>query len=91
MSWEVGDLALCADGRDGCCTCCGEKVFDTARIYRLGAINGEMLWFPEARQLANHHNFWGGWDFRKIRPDEHEACEPEFVTLLKRKKVAAHA
>lgn len=27
--------------------------------------------------------------FRKIRPDEHEACEPEFVTLLKRKKVSA--
>jgi hypothetical protein len=29
--------------------------------------------------------------FRKIRPDEREACEPEFVTLLqriKRKEVA---
>jgi hypothetical protein len=22
--------------------------------------------------------------FRKIRPDEHEACEPEFVTLIKK-------
>jgi hypothetical protein len=27
--------------------------------------------------------------FRKIRPDKHEECEPEFVTLLKRSKVTA--
>jgi hypothetical protein len=27
--------------------------------------------------------------FRKIRPDEHEDCEPEFVTLLNRIKVEA--
>lgn len=27
--------------------------------------------------------------FRKIRPDAHEACEEEFVTLLKRRKVDA--
>jgi hypothetical protein len=27
--------------------------------------------------------------FSKIRPDKHEDCEPEFVTLLKRSKVSA--
>jgi hypothetical protein len=32
---------------------------------------------------------WAGHvasNFRKIRPDEHEACEPEFVTLIRRAK-----
>jgi hypothetical protein len=29
---------------------------------------------------------WPAYRFRKIRPDEREACEPEFVTLLNRSK-----
>lgn len=32
---------------------------------------------------------WGHEMFRKIRPDKHESCEPEFVTLLKRNRVKA--
>jgi hypothetical protein len=38
--------------------------------------------FPDCLQNAD----WAD-HFRKIRPDEHEACEPEFIQLLKRSKV----
>jgi hypothetical protein len=31
---------------------------------------------------------WNKRSFRKIRPDKLEACEEEFVTLLKRKPVS---
>ena len=40
--------------------------------------------------VPNEHNGqligWCRHSWRKIRPDEQEACEPEFVTLLKRSK-----
>jgi hypothetical protein len=89
MDWQAGDLAVCVD------VSVQHTVFvhvgtglSLGATYRVDGI-GEpsMAGLPTlilsdvGRKFANR--------FRKIRPDEHEACEPEFVTLLKRTKVRA--
>lgn len=88
--WQVGDLALCvASGRrtrEGC-------VYTIADVLIPGSIDPEdgrtddMLLLRFSQLIPNPRGEWSGENrFRKIRPDEHEACEPEFVTLLKRAK-----
>jgi hypothetical protein len=92
--WKVGDLALCVDanpdpvwveraglnymklevGRTYCVI--GLVDFDTA-------FPGLVIDGPASPRSC------GSWQrdrFRKIRPDEHEDCEPEFVELLNRIK-----
>lgn len=87
--WQVGDLALCAAGK-GCGDCWenGPHPLDGRTLTVIGVDDwGEShpaLTFAEAERLN-----WCACQFRKIRPDEHEACEPEFVKLLKRKRVSA--
>jgi hypothetical protein len=87
MTWEVGDLALCVD--DGRCTCCGEQYFRNGGVYTVAGawpLDGEVwLSFEDISPLA-HDEWWNAVTFRKIIPDAHEACEEEFVTLLKRTK-----
>ena len=89
--WQVGDLALCVD--DSPCTCCGEKTWAVnGAIYSvidIEVVDDELfLRLAElpAVESANHED--KSWldapSFRKIRPDDHEACEQEFVTLLNR-------
>jgi hypothetical protein len=95
MDWQVGDLAVCVNAdphpqygpvtlREGC-------------VYRVAGVKpglefnslvgrqcigiyiaGNLSAAPAGSYVADR--------FRKIRPDEHQACEPEFVTLLKRAK-----
>lgn len=94
--WQVGDLAVCVDARVnprvGSCPLQVGRVYRVARVvgsgpcalygrHSLGLILAGVPWSePEgAAELR----------FRKIRPDEHKACEPEFVTLLKRSKAPA--
>jgi hypothetical protein len=89
--WQVGDLALCVvtSGRkvhkgDGCRKGRIYRVIGTAVdwVGNLGIVlDGKRSDHPSGAFLATA--------FRKIRPDEHEACEPEFVTLLKRAKRTA--
>ena len=88
--WSVGDRAICVDG--GCCSCCGSKFFaDNAAFTVTGVLPfGEELYLSFAEVAAPHHSPW--WEhsaFRKARPDAHEKCEDEFITLLKRRRVNA--
>ena len=92
--WQVGDLALCintegwVDGptrkpsagiKAGC-------VSVVRRVWQQYTFT--MLVFDEG-----HPDGCSAANFRKIRPDEREACEPEFVTLLNRikRKIGADA
>jgi hypothetical protein len=91
--WAVGDLAVCVDtlrpeeakpGRSGGDTCRKGAVFTVIGIAR-DAWGNVGLILDDIR--SDHPT--GGYlasAFRKIRPDKHEECEPEFVTLLKRSK-----
>ena len=91
--WQVGDLAVCvAEGSwggwygsplEGSPPRNGE-VFRVIGIRNVSGITALLLDRYEGTDLwASAHSF------RKITPDKHEACEDEFVTLLKRGKVSA--
>jgi hypothetical protein len=92
--WQVGDLAVCVEARRSPLT--EGSVYTVAAVFFDPAYNtlGE---FTEHTLLLREITPWPGKNgfcptrFRKIRPDERQACEPEFVTLLKRskRKVAA--
>lgn len=75
--WQVGDLAICFTKYpvdDGLEVGKIYKVESTQVIRGLLGLNVEGL--PPVA--------WRASLFRKIRPDEHTDCEPEFVELLKR-------
>ena len=90
--WQVGDLALCVD--DGRCTCCGDLFFNPNIVVVVSGVwtdkGDTWLSFAEV-QPPDHDHWWLHTDFRKIRPDKHETCEPEFIELLTRikRKVSA--
>jgi hypothetical protein len=98
--WQVGDLAVCVDASP--CRC--ERCEVLGRVAIVGLREGasyavlevclddgyEYIRFAVQTRRNNHWLGWAGSDrFRKIRPDKHEECESEFVTLLKRRKVSA--
>jgi hypothetical protein len=95
--WQVGDLAVCINagpllfnGR----LSNGGGLLVEGRTYRVVAliVREDQPWAGIACLVtddADGHDGFATCRFRKIRPDEHEACEPEFVTLLKRNKVSA--
>jgi hypothetical protein len=92
--WAVGDRALCVKS--------GEKTSE-GRIYTVAQIippgsfcDGIYNHHPVTglRFVEVAHSYRAASDerrFRKIRPDEHQSCEPEFVTLLEnfKRKVSA--
>jgi hypothetical protein len=86
--WQVGDLALClADHGDWVGMSYGAVVKGPEN----GAVSRviEIGYAGDGLKFAEFGHFFHRDRFRKIRPDEHEACEPEFVTLLKRVKAPA--
>lgn len=99
--WNVGDLAVCVnDGPCGCRKCMGAEPIglEAGHIYRvegLQIVMGRLALDIGLPPCRNHNTDLGrmcfAHRFRKIRPDAHEDCEPEFVTLLKRTKVTANA
>jgi hypothetical protein len=92
--WAPGDLALCVDASGYAAGLLAEghtytvRRFLPAAPYSLEAPTDsvELLGVRRGRYV---HSGFGCFRFRKIRPDKHEECEPEFVTLLKRSKVTA--
>lgn len=89
--WQVGDLAVCVDASAMNCECgsihlggnaaLGQSVRVTSiQMTRFCSLRPSIMWdgCPDGGAQARR--------FRKIRPDEQEACETEFVTLLKRSK-----
>jgi hypothetical protein len=89
--WQVGDKALCVDA--GPDRFYGDVGLTLGRIYTVvGLPMGnqydrwkEGLELGEVRPPKPSVGY-ASYRFRKIRPDEHEDCEPEFVELLNRSK-----
>jgi hypothetical protein len=94
--WQVGDLALCVDDRQnphaiGPCRAKAGQIYCVAGVSTVDEPNtlfgrdGGGLYFDF------DHQIYAAARFRKIRPDAHEACEEEFITLLRRteRKVSA--
>lgn len=97
--WAVGDLAVCVDDGD---SWYGKFPCRKGHIYRVTGIHIARPGFSDAGRLGlllegvHSGSPSGAFDacrFRKVKPDEHTACESEFVDLLKRSKteVPAHA
>jgi len=93
--WKVGDLAVCVDTAPCGCGCVNAALRDGATftvsevIYDDRATTGVALNFLGTS--PGHHAGFSAVRFRKIRPDEHEACEEEFRILLQlsKKRVSA--
>ena len=87
--WQVGDLALVVGAKlgPGDWRCKGGPKAGCVVVIE-GVIPGPgwLALVPAGYRSTHFTRGWGSESFRKIRPDEHEACEPEFVTLLKRAK-----
>jgi hypothetical protein len=84
--WQVGDLAACVDTAPRPET----AEIDKCRLLTLGRIYTVELVHPDRdgfwiAEISSLYAFYED-RFRKIRPDAHEECEAEFVTLLKRSK-----
>lgn len=83
--WQVGDLALCVDAgllpwvEPGCIYTVADLNTDWLEIDGLG------LELAGVDAGCGYTGFVAT-SFRKILPDKHEDCEPEFVTLLNRIK-----
>lgn len=94
--WAVGDLAVCVDASPYQMPSRAGEPWPMAKgsIWRVNWVGlsnrGKIaLRFEDEPPLDSGKIGWRPHRFRKILPDEHEACEEEFVTLLKRKRVAA--
>jgi hypothetical protein len=89
--WKVGDLAVCVDDRVN--PAAGIICVQAGQIYRVEAVGplaaNRLLGVGLGLFMEGVDNGPLGHSehrFRKIRPDEHEDCEPEFVELLKLSK-----
>lgn len=78
--WRVGDLALCVDDARRRYSGPPTGLLRKGKVYRVIGIAGPNLIMAEGP--VGDDLGWRSDRFRKIRPDEHQACEPEFVTLL---------
>ena len=94
--WQVGDLAVAV----GCSRSAGKPSQFTqahlapprgAIVRVIGVHPSTQFQLLEIEGYPSRHwsRGWGAICFRKILPDKHENCEPEFVQLLKRSKVTA--
>ena len=83
--WQVGDLALCVDATLRPYSYEAHKL-EQGRVYTVfGVVIGPCT--GRAALMISASNYPCTADrFRKIRPDEREACEPEFSKLLLRSK-----
>lgn len=93
--WQIGDLAACVSNDPCDCGCGG--TWPEIEIGAVYVVCGTRVWdddlfllLPEIppRWVEGHtpDPWFNAEDFRKVVADKHEACETEFVTLLKRSK-----
>jgi hypothetical protein len=103
MGWQVGDLLVVVPENERACGCVHRNhtapdQLVVGRAYQFAGFaapecrcaSGRAVKLYGMRNRAPHIGYCQG-RFRKIRPDEHEACEEEFVTLIKRSKQPAPA
>jgi hypothetical protein len=96
--WQVGDLAVCIDASDvGGAADPNYVLLEYGRVYNVIGItdDGPGSWVSDYDGLGlilaevestNPEGDFAAYRFRKVLPDRHEACETEFVDLLKRSK-----
>jgi hypothetical protein len=98
--WKVGDLAVCVDAGPSrrpatwvthhrLCSQLREGtayLVEAICITAKGEVGLVLRGFDYRTPTGTNVPGWNPARFRKIRPDEHEDCEPEFVELLKRSK-----
>jgi hypothetical protein len=90
--WQVGDLAVRVKYDDperwypmGTITY-GSTLGEIRRVDGVVLVAGEIGLIFADNPSPHRTRAWSSLQWRKIRPDEREACEPEFITLLKRSK-----
>jgi hypothetical protein len=92
--WQVGDKAVCVDASPGA----GQRQpFRSGGAYIVSGVMPAGTYVPGVGTSKcvtlsfKTPEEWGcaARRFRKLLPDKHEACNAEFVTLLKRGKVSA--
>lgn len=86
VTWEVGDLAVRVEGSPGGLPG-APPIGQIVRVDGVGISKSSGRVGLRFDGYPNHNPYSVGWTashFRKIRPDEHESCEPEFVQLLTR-------
>jgi hypothetical protein len=96
--WQVGDLAAGDDDAPYCSACqvdieCEKEGGDCpGGVLTVVGITPAQFWFGETHcglifaEDAPGVLPWCACQFRKVVSDKHEACEAEFLTLLKRSK-----
>ena len=99
MDWQVGDLAVCVnrkrihcghtDIHNGDFLPEGNSALRVVAVGRARTYTGTAARCGCVELTLENGSAGVASRFRKIRPDEHEACEPEFVTLLKKSKKPA--
>lgn len=92
--WQVGDLALCADLSDIHPIWRAHTAYREGNVYRVRSVvlcNGATHLDCLGPDVFAHCGHPFASRFRKILPDEHEACEEEFRILLQlsKQRVAA--
>lgn len=97
--WQVGDKIVCVTGGPIDPREVGPRPWPVeGDLYEVGGFRS----FPTGEYVIavgapdnidldglNWGPLWFRSRFRKIRPDKHEPCEDEFVTLIKREQVRA--
>ena len=92
IEWQVGDLAVYVDNRDALTgkisPVASFEIGHVTRVTAVFAVGSTPMLYVEGGKNVNGYR---ASRFRKIHPDEHQACEPEFVMLLRRSKVKINA
>lgn len=86
MDWQVGDLAVCVDASKHANSDLGKPPLEEGCVYTVVEVHNGMRGLEVAEAPCAPAIAFKSSRFRKITPDSHEACEEEFVTLLKRTK-----
>lgn len=97
MAWQIGDLAVCVDNNPDYLyaepAISAFARLEVGRVYRVLRIGendrgslGIDIGVQNKDLFAGFNDIWPPDCFRKVAPDKREACEPEFVTLIKRAK-----
>lgn len=90
--WEVGDLALCVDANPHPHSHTRSLPpligLELGKVYTVTGVVAAGLLLADVPQIETPEWLpaFRAWRFRKIKPDQHEDCEPEFVALLNRSK-----
>src|SRR5690349_7029545 len=97
--WEIGDVAVCVDAKPEASR--KHTLLTEGAVYTVSGFitspSGELgltLAGVVGTRPGPHFGKEGPYRssrFRKIRPDTHERCEDDFITLLKRSRKAVSA